>query len=107
MKRITPTALTRPAGDLSRKRERGIERFRKNCFIALPSSINRARLRSFRVGDDGSYEIAVYGRSGFVRRFSGGVKKGNSGDRSEGPKIGGVPANENAGMQPAFSFAKS
>jgi hypothetical protein len=48
--------------------------------------------------------IAVYGSSGFVRRFSGNIKKEDSGARSEGPMIGGVPANENAGIEPAFSF---
>jgi len=62
---------------------------------------------SFRVGGDGSYDIAVYGSSGFVRRFSGNVEKEDPGARSEGPMIGGGPANENAGMQPAFSFSKS
>jgi phospholipase C len=61
----------------------------------------------FRVGSDGAYDISVYGPGGFVRHFAGPIEIKDDDARSNAPTIGGKPANENAGIQPAFSSSKS
>ena len=64
---------------------------------------------TFRTADDGAYDVAVHGPTGFVRRFKGNVLATDAagGIGTEGLTARTPGSNENAGSAPAFSRSKS